>query len=66
MLRKLPPRASRAERSLPVSVIHVQIETVRVERDKHVHLVLGDANALIRDVQFDSSRARLYEEGYSR
>ena len=31
--------------------IHVQLETVMVERDKHVHLRFGAADTLIRDVQ---------------
>src|SRR4029077_11978022 len=63
MLRKLPPgRHVQHDPSL-FEFIHVQLETVMVERDKHVHLRFGAANALIRDVQLIARMPAFYEGG---
>src|SRR5258706_10457170 len=63
MLRKLPPgRHVQHDPSL-FQFIHVQLETVMVERDKHVHLRFGAANAFIRDVQLVARVSAFYEGG---
>src|SRR5258705_6501556 len=50
MLRKLPAgRHVQHDPSL-FQFLHIQLESVMVERDKHVHLRFGAADALIRDV----------------
>ncbi len=51
MLRKLPRRRHVQNDPSLFQFIHVQLETVMVERDKHVHLRFGAANAFIRDVE---------------
>src|SRR5712664_163119 len=61
MLRKLPPgRHVQHDPSL-LQFIHVQLETVMVERYKHVHLRFGAANAFIRDVQLIARVPAFYE-----
>src|SRR5258708_5665049 len=63
MLRKLPPgRHVQHDPSL-FQFIHVQLETVMVERDKHVHLRFSAANAFIRDVQLIARVPAFYEGG---
>src|SRR6201987_1908011 len=63
MLRKLPPgRHVQHDPSL-FQFVHVQLETVMVERDKHVYLRFGAANALIRDVQLIARVPAFYEGG---
>src|SRR6266403_118374 len=63
MLRKLPPgRHVQHDPSL-FQFIHVQLETVMVERDKHVHLRFGAANTFIRDVKLIARVSAFYEGG---
>src|SRR5450755_913231 len=63
MLRKLPAgRHVQHDPSL-FQFIHVQLETVMVERDKHVHLRFGAANAFVRDVQLIARVPAFYEGG---
>src|SRR5258706_5244989 len=63
MLRKLPPGRHVQHNPSLFQFIHVQLETVMVERDKHVHLHLGAANAFIRDVQLIARVPAFYEGG---
>src|ERR1700730_2576973 len=63
MLRKLPPgRHVQHDPSL-FQFLHIQLEPVMVERNKHVHLCFGAADALIRDVQLIARMPALDERG---
>src|SRR5258705_8365785 len=63
MLRKLPPgRHVQHDPSL-FQFLHIQLESVMVERDKHVHRCFGAADALIRDVQLIARMPALDERG---
>src|SRR5258707_15116829 len=63
MLRKLPPGRHVQHNPSLFQFLHVKLETVMVERDKHVHLRFGAANAFIRDVQLIARMSAFYEEG---
>src|SRR3984957_15376546 len=63
MLRKLPPgRHVQHDPSL-FQFLHIQLEPVMVERDKHVQLRFGAADGLIRDIQLIARMAALDERG---
>src|ERR1700730_2343649 len=63
MLRKLRPGRDVQHDPPLFQFLHVQLETVMVERDKHVYLGFGTANALIRDVQLIARVSAFYEGG---
>src|SRR5882762_9845381 len=63
MLRKLPPGCHVQHDPSLFQFLHIQLETVMVERDKHVHLRFGAANAFIRDVQLNARVPAFYEGG---
>src|SRR6266850_6540732 len=63
MLRKLPPGRHVQHDPALFQFIQVQLETVMVERDKHVHLGFGAANAFIRDVELIARVPAFYEGG---
>src|SRR6201996_8712857 len=63
VLRKLPAGRDVQHNPSLLQFIDIQLETVMVECDKHVHLGFGAANALIRDVQLIARVAALYEGG---
>src|SRR3984893_15454232 len=63
MLRKLPPGCHVQHDPSLFQFLHVQLEPMMVERDKHVHLCFGAANALIRDVQLIARVPAFYEGG---
>ena len=63
MLRKLPVGRDVQHDPSVLQFIHVQLETVMVERDKHVHLRFGAANAFIQDVQLIARMPTFYEGG---
>src|ERR1700686_1402768 len=63
VLRKLPPgRHVQHDPSL-FQFLHIQLESVMVERDKHVHLRFGAADGLIRNVQLIARMPALDERG---
>src|SRR3984957_13155189 len=63
VLRKLPlGRHVQHDASL-FQFIHIQLKTVMVERDKHVHLRFSAANAFVRDVQLIARVPAFYEGG---
>src|SRR5258708_21022630 len=63
MLRKLPPGRHVQHDASLFQFIHVQLKTVMVERNKHVHLRFSAANAFIRDVQLIARVPAFYERG---
>jgi hypothetical protein len=63
MLRKLPRGRYMQHDPALFQFMQVQLETVVVERDKHVHLRFGAANAFIRDVQLIARVSAFYEGG---
>src|SRR5260221_294041 len=63
MLRKLPPGRDVQHDCSVFQFIHVQLKTVMVERNKHVHLRFSAANAFIRDVQLIARVPAFYERG---
>src|SRR5260370_34083612 len=63
MLRKLPPGRHVQHDPSWFQFLHIQLESVMVERDKHVHLRSGAANAFIRDVQLLPRVSAFYEGG---
>src|ERR1700693_49722 len=63
MLRKLPAgRHVQHDPSL-FQFLHVQLKTMMVERDQHVDLGFGAANAFIRDVQLIARVPAFYQGG---
>src|ERR1700751_2917267 len=63
MFRKLPPRRYVQYDPSLFQFLHVQLKTVMFERNKHVHLRFGAANALIRNVQLIARVPAFYEGG---
>src|ERR1700751_909596 len=63
VLRKLPCGRDVQHNPSLLQFIHVQLETVMVERNKHVHLRFGAANAFIRGVQLIARVPAFYEGG---
>src|SRR5229473_805946 len=63
MLRKLPLGRHVQYDPSRFQFLHIQFESVVVERDKHVHLGFGAPDALIRDVQLIARMPALDERG---
>src|SRR6267378_2192916 len=63
MLRKLPPGRHVQHDPFLFQFLHIRLETVMVERDKHVDLRFGAANAFIRDVQLIARVPAFYQGG---
>src|SRR6266478_657054 len=63
MLRELPPGRHVQHNPSRFQFLHIQLETVMIERDKHIHLCFGAADALIRDVQLIARMPALDERG---
>src|SRR5258707_12515256 len=63
MLRKLPPGRHVQHDPTRFQFLHIQLESVMVERDKHVHLCFGAADALVRDVELIARMPALDERG---
>src|SRR5712675_2751128 len=63
MLRKLPPGRHVQHDPSMFQFLHIQLESVMVERDKHVHPCFGAADALIRDIQLIARMPALDERG---
>src|SRR5712691_5548092 len=63
MLRKLPPVRHLQHDPSWFQFLHIQLESMMGERDKHVHLCFGAADALIRDVQLIARMPALDERG---
>src|SRR5882757_8189063 len=63
MLRKLPPGRHVQHDPSPFQLLHIQLEPVMVERDKHIHRCFSAAEALIRDVQLIARMPTLDERG---
>src|ERR1700685_3883525 len=60
-LGKLPPRRHVQHDPSLFQLLHVELEPVMVKRDQHVHLRLGAADPLIRNIQLIARVAALYE-----
>src|SRR5882672_9151132 len=63
MLRKLPPGRHVQHDPSRFQFLHIQLESVMVERDEHVHRGFGAAGALTRDVQLIARTPALDERG---
>src|SRR5580698_7341329 len=62
-LGKLPLRRHVQHDPSLFQLLHVELEPVMVKRDQHVHLRLGAADPLIRNIQLIARVAALYELG---
>src|SRR5712675_130966 len=63
MLRKLARGRHEQHDPSLFQFLHIQLESVMVERDKHVHPCFGAANPFIRDIQLIARMPALDERG---